>query len=142
MATTPDNLYQEVKTELADFKWFLDTNVPVIKPAIQALRALLPQVDDLLNKLIDLMGQIKTAIQNLDVSHIPGVQQVTTFTQKITTLLQTVVNLVPSEADAINTVLGIAKVVGGLSDLGASLKTDISNLIDAIVNDLKSLQAA
>lgn len=142
MATTPDNLYQEVKTELTDFKGFLDTNVPVIKPAVQALRALLPQVDDLLNKLIDLMGQIKTAIQKLDVSNIPGVQQVTTFTQKITTLLQTVVNLVPSEADAINTVLGIAKVVGGLSDLGASLKTDISNLIDAIVTDLKSLQAA
>ena len=39
MATTPDNLYQEVKTELADFKGFLNTNVPVIKPAVQALRA-------------------------------------------------------------------------------------------------------
>ncbi len=142
MATTPDNLYQEVKTELADFKGFLDTGVPVIKPAFQALRALVPQVDDLLSKLIDLMGQIKTAIQSLDVSKIPGVQQVTTFTQKITTLLQTVINLVPSETDAINSVLGIAKVVGGLSDLGASLKTDISNLIDAIVVDLKSLQTA
>jgi hypothetical protein len=142
MATTPDNLYQDVKTQLTDFKGFLDTGVPVIKPAFQALRSLVPQVDDLLSKLIDLMGQIKTAIQNLDVSKIPGVQQVTTFTQKITTLLQTVVNLVPSEADNINSVLGIAKVVGGLSDLGASLKTDISNLIDAIVTDLKSLQTA
>src|SRR5437588_6462220 len=140
MATTPESLYQDVKTQLIDFQGFLKDHRDEVKPSVQAIRAVLPQVDDLLNKLIDLMGQIKTAIQNLDVSHIPGVQQVTTFTQKITTLLQTVVNLVPSEADAINTVLGIAKVVGGLSDLGASLKTDISNLIDAIVNDLKSLQ--
>lgn len=142
MATTPDNLYQELKTELTDFKGFLDTETPVIKPAFQALRALVPQIDDLLNKLIDLMGQIKTAIQNLDVSKIPGVDKVSKFTQLVTKLLQTVENLVPGEADAINTVLGIAKVVGGLSDLGASLKTDISNLIDAIVTDLKSLQGA
>src|SRR5258708_3336911 len=117
-----------------------------IEPILPQERSLLesPIVNDakMLIKLIDLMGQIKTANQNLDVSKIPGVDKVSKFTQLVTALLKTVENLVPSEADAINTVLGIAKVVGGLSDLGASLKTDISNLIDAIVTDLKSLQAA
>ncbi len=136
MATTPESLYQDVKTQLTDFQGFLDANKNVVKTAVQAIRAVLPQVDDLLNKLIDLMKQIDTAIQNLDISRIPGVGQVTTFTQKITTLLQTVLNLVPSEADAINTVLGIAKVVGGLSDLGGTLKTDIHNAILAILGDL------
>src|SRR5437588_9074406 len=136
MATTPESLYQDVKTQLIDFQGFLKDHRDEVKPAVQAIRAVLPQVDDLLNKLIDLMKQIDTAIQNLDISRIPGVGQVTTFTQKITTLLQTVLNLVPSEADAINSVLGVAKVVGGLSDLGGALKTDIHNAILAILGHL------
>lgn len=142
MATTPTSIYDDVKKQLQDFQSFLDAHKNDIKPAIQAIRAVLPQVDDLLTKLIDLMGKIDDAIKNLDISKIPGVAQVTTFTQSVTTLLQTVVNLVPSEADAINTVLGVAKVVGGLSDLGGTIKTDIDTAIQAIIGDLKFLQAA
>ncbi len=140
MATTPANLYEDVKTQLQDFQKFLDKNKGDVKPAIQAIRAILPQVDDLLTKLIDLMRKIDAAIQSLDISKIPGVGQVTTFTQTVTTLLQTVLNLVPSEADAINTVLGVAKVVGSLSDLSGTIKTDIDTAIQAIIGDLNFIK--
>lgn len=142
MATTPTSIYDDVKTQLQDFLTFLDAHKNDIKPAVQAIRAVLPQVDDLLTKLIDLMGKIDAAIQSLDITKIPGVAQVTTFTQSVTSLLQTVSSLVPSEADAINTVLGVAKVVGGLSDLGGTIKSDIDKAIQAIIADLKFLQAA
>ena len=142
MATTADNLYQDVKTQLTEFKTFIgEPNLSTIRTVISAVRQVLPQVDDFLNKLIDLMGKIKDALKNLNIN-IPGVDKITTFTQKVTTLLQTVLSLVPSESDAINTVLGIAKVVGGLPDLGKSLIDEIGQLIDAIVTDLRSLLPA
>lgn len=134
------NLYQELKDELQQVKDFLTTNVPIIKPAIQSLRQLIPQITDLLNGLINLMGQIKTAIQNLNVSNIPGLAQVSSFTQLITNVLNTVKNLLPSEADAIDQVLGIAKVVGGLPSID-TVKQDILSLIDTIVGQLQSLTA-
>jgi phage-related protein len=134
------NLYQELKDVLQDFKDFLDANVPTIKPAIQALSSLIPQVTELLNKLIDLMGKLKTEIQNLDVSNIPGLQEASTFTEKVKTFLETTKNLLPDEASTINDVLGIADVVSGLPSLDA-VKADILSLIDAIVAHLNSLKA-
>jgi phage-related protein len=134
------NLYQELKDELQQVKDFLTTNVPIIKPAIQSLRQLIPQITDLLNKLIDLMGQIRTAISNLNVNNIPGLAQVSSFTQLITNVLNTVKNLLPNEADAINQVLGIAQVVGGLPSID-TVKQDILGLIDTIVGQLKDLAA-
>ena len=92
------NLFQELKDALTEFKTFLDANVPVIKPAIQALKSIIPQIGDLLDKLIDLMGKLKTAITNLNVGAIPGLDKVTAFTQGVTTLLQTAKNLLPNEA--------------------------------------------
>ena len=65
-----DNLFEQLKSVLQDFKDFLDTNVPTIKPAIQALASLIPQIVDLLDLLIGLMNDLKTEVQNLDVSAI------------------------------------------------------------------------
>jgi len=134
------NLFQELKDALTEFKTFLDTNVPVIKPAIQALKAIVPQVGDLLDKLIDLMGKLKTAINNLNVGAIPGLDKVATFTQGVTTLLQTAKNLLPNEASTIDDVLAAANVAGSLPSVD-QLKAEIISLIDAIVVDLNSLKS-
>ncbi len=134
------NLFQELKDALTEFKTFLDTNVPVIKPAIQALKSIIPQIGELLDKLIDLMGKLKTAIQNLNVGAIPGLDKVTTFTQGVTTLLQTAKNLLPNETSTIDDVLGVANVAGSLPSVD-QLKTEIISLIDAIVVDLNSLKS-
>ena len=135
-----DNLFQELKDVLQDFKDFLDANVPIIKPAIQALASLIPQITELIDKLVDLMNKLKTEIQNLDVSSIPGLSEVSEFTTKVKAFLEAAKNLLPDEAATIDDVLSVADVVTGLPSLD-EVKTEILTLLDAIVVHLNSLKA-
>jgi ABC-type transporter Mla subunit MlaD len=135
----PPNLYQQLKDALQDFKDFLDDNVPTIQPAIAALGAIIPQIEELLDKLIDLMGDLKEEIDNLDVGAIPGLAEVSQFTAGIKTLLETSKNLLPDQAGTINEVLAVVDVVGSLPSLG-DVKEEIKTLIDAIVVHLNSLK--
>ncbi len=133
-------LFEELKDVLADFKKFLDDNVSTIKPAIAALSAAVPQITDLINSLIELMGKIKTEIENLDVSSIPGLSEVSNFTDSIKTLLDTSRDLLPEDAKGTaDDVLEIVNVVSGLPSL-EDVKAEILSLIDAIVVHLNSLK--
>jgi len=134
-----DNLFEQLKSVLQDFKDFLDTNVPTIKPAIQALASLVPQIVDLLDLLIGLMNDLKTEVQNLDVSAIPGLDQVSQFTSQITTFLDTTKDLLPDQASTIEEIRSVANVVTGLPSLD-EVKTEILALIDAITVHLNSLK--
>ncbi len=134
-----DNLFEQLKSVLQDFKDFLDTNVPTIKPAIQALASLIPQIVDLLDLLIGLMNDLKTEVQNLDVSAIPGLDQVSEFTGQITTFLDTTKDLLPDQASTIEEIRSVANVVTGLPSLD-EVKTEILALIDAITAHLNSLK--
>ena len=136
-----DNMFDELKDALQDFKDFLDANVATIKPAINALADLVPQVNDLINELVNLMNTLKTEIQNLDVSGIPGLAEVSEFTTKTTSLLNTAKNLLPDAAAEIDEVLGVAEVVTGLPSLD-QVKAEIISLLDAIIAHLNSLKAA
>lgn len=138
MATT--NLYQDLKNALTDFKTFLDKNVATIKPAIQALKSIVPQVGDLVTKLIDLMNKLKAEVQNLNVSNVPGLSQLSTFTTAAQTLLQTAENLLPDQKSNIDDVLSVVSVISGLPSLD-TVKQDILTLIDGIIGDLNSLNA-
>lgn len=133
------NLFDELKAALTTFKDFLHTNVGVIKPAIQALKSLVPQVGELIGKLIDLMGKLKTEINNLNPNAVPGLDKVSEFTTGITTLLTTAKNLLPSEAGAIDEVLAVTGVVSSLPSLDA-VKAEIIALLDAIIADLNQLK--
>ena len=135
-----ENLYQQLKSVLQDFKNFLDANIATIKPAIQALRSIVPQITDLIDKLIDLMTKLQTEIQNLNVSTIPGLSQAAAFTQQVKTFLQAAESLLPNETDSINQVLAAADVVGGLPSLD-QVKGDILTLIGAIIADLNQLKS-
>lgn len=135
-----DNLFQDLKDVLQDFKDFLDTNVPTIKPAIQALASLIPQVTELIDKLVDLMNKLKTEIQKLDVSAIPGLGEVSEFTTKVKSFLDSAKNLLPDETETIDDVLSVADVVTGLPSLD-EVKTEILSLLDAIIAHLNSLKA-
>ena len=64
------NLYADLKTALTDFKTFLDTNLTTIKPAISALKSIVPQVGDVIVKLIALMGKLKAEISSLNVPRV------------------------------------------------------------------------
>ena len=132
------NLYADLKTALSDFKTFLDKNTATIKPAIKALEAVVPQVSGLVTKLVDLMGKMKTEIQNLNVAGVPGLDQISKFTDAITTVLTTAKNLLPDQATNIQDVLNVTSVVTGLPTLD-TVKKDILTLIDGIIADLNQL---
>jgi prophage DNA circulation protein len=134
------NIYQDLKNALNEFKTFLDTNVATIKPAIQALKAVVPQVGDLVTQLIGLMNKLKTEVQNLNVSNVPGLSQLSTFTTAAQTLLQTAENLLPNEKSSIDSVLSVVSVVQALPSLD-TVKQDILNLIDGVIGDLNTLNA-
>ncbi|HWN42316.1 MAG TPA: hypothetical protein VNW71_08845 [Thermoanaerobaculia bacterium] len=139
---TPVNLFQELKDVLTTFKQFLDTNVNTIKPAITALKAIVPQVTELLDKLVDLMGKLKTEINNLNPGAVGGgLTQVTQFTNSAKTLLETAKNLLPNEASTIDEILSVISVVSSLPSLDA-IKTEIIQLIDAITGHLNTLKTA
>jgi ABC-type transporter Mla subunit MlaD len=133
------NLYQELKDALQQLKDFLQANTGTIKPAIQALASIVPQIVTLIDQLIGLLNQVKTEINNLNVSGIPGLAQVTGFTQNVTTFLNTAKALLPGEAATIDEVLGAANVVGSLPSLD-QVKQEILDLIDAVIADLNQLK--
>lgn len=133
------NLFEELKAALTSFKQFLDTNIAVIKPAIQALKSIVPQVTELITKLIDLMGKLKTEINNLNPGVVGDLAKVTEFTNATKTLLTTAKDLLPNEAGTIDDVLGVVNVVSSLPSLDA-IKAEIIALIDSIVANLNQLK--
>ena len=136
------NIYQELKVALEDFKKFLDDNVAVIRPAFQQLASLIDGIVDVIDLLVNLMNQIKTEIQNLDVSNIQGLSEVSEFTAKITGFLDASADLLPDDAQGtVDNIRSALNVVGGLPSL-YEVKQDIPDLIDAIVGQLNSLKPA
>jgi len=134
------NLFEELKAALTAFKVFLDANTATIKPAIQALKSIVPQITELITKLIDLMGKLKTEINNLNPGAVgEGLTKVTEFTNATKTLLTTAKDLLPNEAGTIDDVLGVVNVVSSLPSLDA-VKAEIIALIDSIVGNLNQLK--
>jgi hypothetical protein len=134
------NLYQELKDALGTFRQFVDSEKDPLHTAVSTLKPIVPQVGDLLNKLIDLMGQLKTAVNNIDVGSIPGLDKISQFTSSATTLLQTAEGLLPQQKSAIDDVLSVANVVTGLPSF-TTLKQDIVTLLDAVIADLTAINA-
>ena len=136
------NLFEEMKTVLTDFKSFLDTNVPTIKPAVQALASIVPKIVELIDLLVGLMGKIKAEIDKIKLNGIPGLDKVSEFTGKIKSFLTTAKDILPDDADsAVDSVLSVVNVVGSLPSLD-QIKNELFGLIDAITNHLKSLKPA
>lgn len=134
-----ENLFEQLKSVLADFKTFLDDNVATIKPAIQAIAALVPQVVELIDLLVDLLGKLKTELTNLDVGAIPGLGEVAELTGKIPAFLEAAKKLLPDEASSIDSIADVASVVTGLPSVDA-VKAELIALIDAISAHLTSLK--
>src|ERR1041385_952712 len=137
-----DNVYQELKTALEDFEKFLSDNEGKTKLAIPPLRALIgDRLNKLFDTLIDLLKKIEAEITKLDVSAIPGLAEVATFSQKIKGLLDAAKKLLPAEAAAIDEVSSAADIVAGLPSLD-TVKADIIKALDSIVTVLGDLEKA
>jgi hypothetical protein len=133
-------LFDQLKAVLADLKKFLDDNVATIKPAINAIAALVPQVNQLIDELTRLLGKLRAEIDKLDVGSIPGLAEVSEFTGKIPAFLEAAKKILPGEAASIDSIGDVVSVVTGLPSVG-DVKTELLGLIDAIVVHLNSLKA-
>jgi hypothetical protein len=141
MATTPSSLFDDLKQALTTFKQFLDSNTATLKPAITALKAVVPQVGDLLTKLIGLMDQLKTEINSLNAGAVgAGLATATQFVSAAQALLTTAKSLLPNDAATIDQILAVVNVVTSLPSLDA-VKAEIVALIDAIKTDLTTLNS-
>lgn len=136
-----NNIYEELKEVLQEIKDFLDENVATITPAVTALDGLGVPIKDLITELIELLGKLKTEIQNLDVSSIPGLSEISSFTGTVGGLLDTVATLLPDESGTIDGIKGVVDTVSGLPSL-EEIKTEILSLLDAVVGHLNTLKAA
>lgn len=136
-----ENLYQDLKDALQTFRDFLNPErVGLITEVYKALRGSIRQVEELLTKLIDLLGQVKTQIQNIDVN-IPGLSEMSGFVQSTRAFLQTTRKLLPEQAESIDAVLTATDVIGSLPSLD-QVKTEVINLIDEIVGILTGIKNA
>jgi len=141
MATTPSSLFNDLKQALTTFKQFLDSNTATLKPAITALKSVVPQIGDLLTKLIALMDQLKTEINSLNAGAVgAGLATATQFTNAAKSLLDAAKSLLPNDAATIDQILSVVNVVSSLPSLDA-VKAEILGLIDAIKTDLTTLNS-
>lgn len=136
------DLFNDLKDVLQEFKDFLDDKVPVITPAIQALKTIIPdQINSLLDLLSGLMTKLKTEIQNLDVSAIPGLSDAAEFMERIKAFVTAAKALLPDDASDLDAVADAANVIGSLPSLD-DVKDEIIALLDAISAHLNTLKAA
>ncbi len=135
-----ENLYNDLEKVLKDFSDFLHPKIALIKPAVRALAAIVPRINDLITQLIGLLQNLKTEIQNLNVGAIQNLDQVSAFTGHVTTFLTSAKALLPDQATTIDEVLDIANVVGSLPTID-QVKGKIIELVDGLVTDLTSLKA-
>ena len=140
MSGSSSNLFQELHDALTQFKQFIEANQATLTAGVSGLKKIVPQVGDLMTKLIALMGQLKDAVNNLNLAAIPGLDKVSQFTTAVTGLLQTAEALLPQQKSAIDDVLNAANVVTGLPSLDA-IKQEILDLLSAIVTDLQAINA-
>ena len=135
-----DNLFQKLRRILQNYKDFLDANVPTLKPALQALSSLIPQISDAIDTLIDLMSELKAIIQNLDVGSIPGLQVLSSFAEKTKAVLLTSRCLLLEQRSEIASVICVSDILESLPHL-EEIKGEIIALIEAIIAHLNSLKS-
>jgi hypothetical protein len=134
------NVYDELKNALTQVKTVLDEGTEIIRPAIQAIAAAVPEVNDLLSKLIELLASLKTEVQKLDVSMIP-VDKVLPFLNGVKTLLESGRKILPEEDQGkVDTALEVVGVVATIPT-PEQIKAEITALIDAVSAQVASLQA-
>lgn len=134
------NLYEDLRDLLQDFKDFLDPKLAVLKPAVQALAALIPQLNDLIDALIGVLQDVKSTIENLDVGAIEHLEDVTSFTSHVRGFLDAAKSLLPDQTDEIDTALRTLDVVGSLPTID-QVKGEITGLVDHLVASLAQLKS-
>lgn len=134
------DIFEKLKKALTDLKDFLKEKATIIKPALPALDRLTNgAVKTLITKLVSLLGDLKEVITKIDIGPVAGpLNDLTTFTEDIKTVLTVTKELLPKQATEIDELLSVTKLVTGLPNI-EDVKAKVIPLIDEIVADLKGL---
>lgn len=136
------NVYEEIKNALTTVKNILDQGTNTIKPAVQALAGAVPEVNDLLGKLVTLLDKLKVAVNDLDAGAIGGhIQTVLNLVNASKALIEKAREALPeAEKPIATTALEVATVISSLPSFD-QLKAEIVALIDAVKTSIQSLRA-
>lgn len=140
------NPYQDLKDALDELWALVDPNsaeYQAISEAIKALAKVFEQIVELLDALIDLLGELKQALNDLEVSGIPGLEELAEVSDAATAIANAAVILLkdPEQKKAAQEVLDVLSQVSALPSLD-EVKQDIIELIDKIVVELGKLKPA
>lgn len=138
------NPYQDLKDALQEMWTLLDSSeeYDAIAAAITALAVLFPQIEDVINKLISLLNDLKQAVDALEFSNVEGLEKVSQVMAAATAVAEAAKVLLPSnKQQGVTDVLNVLSQVSGFPSL-KTLKTDIIKLIDDINGKLVDLKPA
>jgi hypothetical protein len=137
-----DNLFNELKDALQEFRDFLNDNITAIGDAVSVVKVIIPeQIDVLFTKLIELLVKLQTEVNQLDVSTLLGedLSKVTEFTGAIGPIVEAAKKLLPGEN--FEFVSDVGDVISSLPSID-EVKEEISSLIDAVLGHLNTLKDA
>lgn len=133
------NVYDELKNALVQVNSILEQGTDIIKPAVHALAAVVPQINELLDKVLDLLGRLKVEINKLDVSAIP-VDKVLPFLDGLASLLESSRNVLPADSkDTIDTASDVINVIKTIPT-PEQIKAEVVGLLDSVSGHITELK--
>ena len=101
---------------------------------------MVPQINEPLDKVIDLLGRLKVEINKLDVSAIP-VDKVMPFIDGLKSLLDTSRNVLPADSkETIDTASDVITVIKSIPT-PEQIKAEVVALLDAVTAHITALKA-
>lgn len=136
-----ENPFQELHDLLKELEEFLTTTLtPDVKNLIRSVGALVPQVPELIDLIVDLLGQVDSEIRAIDLT-APGLTEASEFADKVVDVLKATRPFVSSAAGAsVDNIVAKAEALSSFSAVGEELRNAILALIATIVTELNSLK--
>lgn len=132
------NLFEELRAALQDFSNYIKSNKEQLKKAIKAFLAMIPKSERLIEQLVNVFEQLKVSINQINVDSIEGLKEATEFAGKLNNFLEATKPLIPDVTEEIDDVLETVKLITSMPSL-EEIKSDITDLLGAIILDVKSL---
>jgi methyl-accepting chemotaxis protein len=136
-----ENLYEQLKDALQTFKDFLETDeFAILKAALKKLQKFVPQITQMIDKIIELLQDLKAGIEAIDLE-IDDLDQ-TTATQlatEISDMLEAATPFLPDQSNTINSIVNTANVIASIPGL-TEVRDDIIELINDIIDRMTDLK--
>jgi ABC-type transporter Mla subunit MlaD len=140
-----ENLYEQLNDALQEFKSFLDKLVAtdefdILKTVLETLQGFVPQITQMIDKVIELLQDLKAGIAEIDLGNIPDLDTATKLSANITATLAAASPFLPGRHSEITTVVNTANVIASIPGLTEELRNKIIACIDVIIDRMTKLK--